>query len=205
MNASEIPRTLSRRRLLKTGLWGGALVAVSGIGLSLQGTQLAPNTPRLAALSAREYAVLVAIADTVCPRTQQGLPAASELGIPAQVDALFGRADSDQQQGFKLALRVVEQPLTGALFGERLRPFSRLDEAGRARAWAAFRDSSLGMRRSIYAGVSTLIMANYWGSPRTWARIGYAGPPDVAALRSAYADNLVDLDALRGGSSVKGS
>ncbi|MFT3923540.1 MAG: gluconate 2-dehydrogenase subunit 3 family protein [Myxococcales bacterium] len=205
MAAPEPPPTLSRRRLLKSGLWGGALIALSGVGLSLQKTRRPAKTPEhLSVLSRDEYAVLVAIADTLCPRRSATIPSASELGIPEQVDAMFATADADQREGFKLALRVVESPVGGALFGERVVPFSQLDEAGRGRALRALRDSRLGVRRTIYTGISSLIMAHYWGNPRSWARIGYADP-NVQGLRDMYRDNLVDLSSLRGPTPGKGS
>lgn len=206
MAAQENRPTLSRRALVKTGLWGGVLVALTGTGLSFQSTRRPLVTPEhLSVLSRDEYAVLVAIADTLCPHRSKTIPSASELGIPEQTDAMFATADADQREGFKLALRVIESPLSGALFGDRLTPFTQLDEAGRARTLRAYRDSRVGVRRTIYAGVSALIMAQYWGNPGAWTRIGYAGPPDVAGLRRMYSDNLVDYASLRAGAQTKGT
>jgi hypothetical protein len=206
MSAPEDRRTFSRRTLLKSGLLGGTLVLLTGTSLSFQKTKRPVMVPEhLSVLSRDEYAVLVAIADTLCPHRSKAIPSASELGIPEQCDAMFATADADQRQGFKLALRVIESPLGGAFFGERVLPFTQLDEAGRARALRALRDSRVGVRRTIYAGISALIMAQYWGNPRTWRRTGYSGPPDVAALRLMYRDNLVDLAGLRAGSQTKGT
>lgn len=202
---SEIPRTLSRRSLLKSGLLGGALVALSGVGLSFQQTRRGDATPEgLQVFSADEFAILIAVADTLCPRRGSDFPSASELGIPQKSDALFARADADLQQGFKLALRMIEHPLTGALFGERLVPFTHLDAEGRTAALRAFRESRLGVRRTVFAGVSMLVASQYWGDPRTWPRIGYEGPPSVQGLRAMYHDNLVDFSDLANGARVEG-
>jgi hypothetical protein len=46
-------------------------------------------------------------------------------------------------------------------------------------------------------------MAVYWGDPRTWPSTGYSGPPDPRALRATYAENLVDLNALRATPATK--
>lgn len=206
MTPQENRPTFSRRRLVKTGLWGGILVALTGTGLSLQGTRRPVVTPEhLSVLSRDEYAVLVAIADTLCPHRSKTIPSASELNIPEQTDAMFATADADQREGFKLALRMIESPLSGAVFGERWRPFTQLDEADRAQVLRAYRDSRVGVRRTIFAGVSALIMAQYWGNPRAWVRIGYSGPPDVAGLRHMYRDNLVDLASLHGSPQTKGT
>ncbi len=206
MNAPNAARTLSRRRLMQSGLWGSALLALAGTGLSFQKTLRPPAAPEhLSVLSRDEYAILAAVADTLCPRRAQSIPSASELGIPERIDAMFATADADQREGFKLALRTIESPLAGAVFGERARPFTQLDENARTRALRAFRDSRLGLRRTIYNGLSALVMALYWGDPRSWTRTGYEGPPDAAGLRRMYGDNLVDLASLRGAASAKGS
>jgi hypothetical protein len=206
MTAPKEPTTLSRRSLLKSGLWGGALVALAGTGLTLQKTRRPLTSPaHLSVLSRDEYAVLVAIADTLCPRRSKNIPSASELGIPEQIDAMFATADADQREGFKLALGLIESPLAGALFGERVQPFTQLDEKARARSLRSFRDSRLGARRTVYAGISALVMGLYWGNPRSWTRTGYGGPPDVAGLRRMYGENLVDLASLRGTPAGKGT
>jgi hypothetical protein len=196
----------SRRTLLRSGLWGGTLVALAGTGLSFQKTKRPLVTPEhLSVLSRDEFAVLVAISDTLCPHRSKTIPSATELGIPEHVDALFATADADQREGFKLALRVIESPVMGAMFGERLTPFTQLDEVGRAHSLRSFRDSRIGVRRTIYAGISALVMAEYWGNPRVWVRTGYSGPPDVAGLRRVFSDNLVDLASLRADVQSKGS
>ncbi len=47
-----------------------------------------------------------------------------------------------------------------------------------------------------FRALSALTTGLYFGDPRTWPGLGYPGPPDPAALRQAYAGQLVDLDAL---------
>jgi hypothetical protein len=50
-----------------------------------------------------------------------------------------------------------------------------------------------------------LVQAVYWGDPRSWERVGYAGPPNPQGLRQTYAENLVDWTSLRAASQSKGS
>ncbi|HEY7903446.1 MAG TPA: hypothetical protein VIH36_08340 [Casimicrobiaceae bacterium] len=40
-----------------------------------------------------------------------------------------------------------------------------------------WRDSRLELRRAAYDALHSLIMGAWYGNPRAWARIGYAGPP----------------------------
>lgn len=203
--ASEIGRTLSRRTLVKSGLFGGLFVALSGVGLSLQHTKRAGATPEgLLVFDADEYAIMVAISDTLCPKRGTELPSASELGLPQQADALLALADYDIQRGFRIGLRMIEHPITGAVFGERVVPFTHLDLEGRTRTLTAFRESRVGVRRTVFAGISALVAAQYWSNPQTWTAIGYDGPPSVSGLREMYRDNLVDLTSLQTRSQAQG-
>lgn len=205
MPPADAPKTtLTRRTLLKSGLWGSVFVAAAGFGLSLQKTRLVPNTPsELSVLSAEEYAVLVALADRLCPALD-ALPSASELGIPQQLDRMISFVPVEEQEGFKMGLRLFEHPLSGVLFGERARPFTQLSPEAQDRVIEAWRDSRVGARRTIYTALAGLVLALYWGHPRTWPTVGYEGPPDPAGLRKVYAENLVDLHALRAAPEAKG-
>jgi hypothetical protein len=188
---------LSRRNLLKTGLVGTVLVGLGSVGLALQKTRPRADTPALAVFDAREYAVLCAIADRIAPALGPGAPGALALGTVTKLDALLEQAELENQKSVKLALRVFENALTGAVLGERLVPFTELSIEARDRVLSAWRDSRIGFRRTVFHALASLILSVYWGDPRVWPRIGYGGPPDLTGLRSAYADNLVDLDALR--------
>jgi hypothetical protein len=188
---------LSRRRLLRAGLFGGLAVAAGSVALAMQSTAPRGQRPqRLAVLTAEEYAILAAIAARVAPAAAAGAPGADALDVALKADALLAHASPDAQKGLKLALVMFDNALPGALFGERLRPFTRLSPAQQDRVLRSMRHSRVTFRRQLYVGLSSLLAALYWGDERTWPRIGYAGPPSLAGLRAMYADNLVDLDAL---------
>ena len=98
---------------------------------------------------------------------------------------------------------MFESALTGAVLGERIAPFTQLDPAQQDRVLARWRDARAGFRRTVHRGLSKLVLSVYWGQPEVFARIGYPGPPSVRGLREAYADQLVDLDALRATPAAK--
>jgi len=197
MVKADLATPLSRRSLLKTGLMGAAVVALGSVGLALQPSRMKAPGKNLKVLNAQEYAVLAAIAERVCPAFGAGAPGATALDVAGMADALLERAEADGQEGVKLALRVFENGLTGAVFLERARPFTQLSATEQDRVLAQWRNSRLGFRRTVYRALSSLVGALYYGDERTWARIGYAGPPSPAGLRAVYVENLVDLDALR--------
>lgn len=202
---SDVTSRLSRRTLLKSGLFGGVLVGLGSLGLALQKSRTRGSPPALKALDATEYAILVAMADRLCPALGPGAPGATALSVASGIDDLIAAADMDVQQGTKIGLHIFENALTGALAGERLVPFTQLDPEAQDRVLARWRDSSVGFRRTVYKGIVGAVFAVYWGDERTWARIGYAGPPDMLELRRMYADELVDLNALRATPLAKGA
>lgn len=188
----------SRRSLLRGGLASVALVTLGGVGLALQ-----PGKPRrlppggLKVLSPAEYATLAAFADRSCPPRGPGVPSAADLDIAATADALFANAEEDVKKGLKMGLSIVESGLAGALFLERVRPFTQLSPAEQDRVLWHMRESKVTVRRTLFRALIGLTTSIYYGDPRVWSSVGYPGPPDPIAFRAAYADNLVDWNALR--------
>ena len=197
MPPEDLAKPLSRRSLLKTGLVGVVIVAAGGVGLALQSSRLRKVKTGLRVFTAQEYAIFAAIADRVCPALGEGAPGALALDVPGKADALLAGAEIEAQEGVKLALRAFESGLTGALFFERVRPFTQLSPEDQDRVLARWRDSNIGFRRTVYRALSSLVGALYYGDERTWQRMGYPGPPSLSGLRTTYAENLVDLHALR--------
>jgi Gluconate 2-dehydrogenase subunit 3 len=187
----------SRRTVLKWSLASGALVLGSGTVLALQKTRLREPTPKLSVFDPAGYAVLAALADRLCPPLGKGAPGAAALGVAATIDAMLGPADDAVRKQLTTAIAMLENALGGALFGERMVPFTQLDAADQEAALVNLRDSSVGVRRTLFRALSGLVLAVYWSNPRTWERAGYGGPESVAKLREMYRDNLVDLDSLR--------
>jgi hypothetical protein len=172
-------------------------VALGSVALALQKPQPGSSKRSLQVLTESEAAVLEALADRLCPAVGAGAPGAKSIDLVSILDKRLVDVEEDAAQGLKLGLLLFDNALTGALFAERARPFSKLSPADQDRMIDNWRHSSVAFRRTLYRGLSYLVMAIYWGEPVTWARIGYSGPPDARGLRSAYADNLVDLEALR--------
>jgi hypothetical protein len=197
MPPTPLPRELSRRSLLKTGLIGFAFVSVGSAALLLQGAKPRAGTSPLRTFTAAEAGVLGALAQRLCPAAGPGAPGAVGLDLVGMLDVALEPLDEEAKQGLKLGLMLFDNAFTGALFGERMRPFSQLDGAAQDLVIRNWQQSGVAFRRTLIRGLSSLVMAVYWGDPRTWSRIGYAGPPDPRGLRAAYAENLVDLASLR--------
>lgn len=188
----------SRRKLLKGGVAGLLVVAASSVGLAVQRTRLRSLPAEgLKVLSEKEYAILSAIAERLCPEAGPGVPGADGVDVALLADRLFDRADDDAREGLRVALGFVESGLVGAVALERVKPFTQLSPDAQGRSLESFRHSRLPLRRTIYRSFSGLVGSLYYSDPRTWASSGYPGPPDPKRLRSAYSAQLVDLETLR--------
>lgn len=198
MAAPEPTTGFSRRKLLKGSALGFLLVTLGGTGLALAPSKRRTR-PRegLRVLTDDEYAILSAIAARVCPEAGPGVPGADAIDVALQADRMFVRAEDDARAGVKTALGIFESGLVGALFGERVKPFTQLDPDAQDRVLTAWHTSDVAARRTIHRALVSLASSIYYGDPRVWPSIGYDGPPNPAALRVAYAENLVDMRALR--------
>jgi hypothetical protein len=188
---------VSRRTLIKTSLAALGVALAGGAALALQKTVLLGDTPSLKVLDPAEYAVLVAITDRVCPALGDGAPGGLALRVPELLDRMLLDTDIEMQKGIKVALKLLDNALTGAVTGERVVPFTKLSPEQQERSLTSWRDADSGFRRTVFGGVSSAINSIYWAQRETWPRLGYKGPPDIEGLRAAYADQLVDLNALR--------
>lgn len=196
MSPEKLPPGLSRRSLLKTGLVGFVLVSAGSAALLLQKAKPRPSGSKLLVLSDDEANVLSALADRLCPALGKGAPGARAVDLVGNVDRLLDSVDAEAQKGVKMGLMLFDNAFTGALFGERLRPFSQLSGEQQDAVIHGWQHSSVGFRRTLMRALSSLVMSVYWCDPRSWPRIGYPGPPSAQGLRASYADNLVDLSSL---------
>ncbi|HEX5660434.1 MAG TPA: gluconate 2-dehydrogenase subunit 3 family protein, partial [Polyangiales bacterium] len=125
-------------------------------------------------------------------------PGALALKVPEKIDAMLHASPDPLVVGqFTGALGMLENALSGALFLERFRPFTGLDAAAQDAVLTDMRDSSVGVRRTVFRALTTTVWAIYWAEPDTWLRAGYGGPPRTEDLREMYKDQLVELDSLR--------
>lgn len=179
---------LSRRRLL---LLAPAALAVGAGGLALWPGALRPPPGTLRVLSEREWSILAAAAQALCPGAD-GLPSADELEIASTLDAAFASFHPGDVAELKQALRLLDNALPGLLLDGRWGPFSRASAQARAQTLLAWRTSRIRLRRRVYKALHGLVMTTYWGHPRTWPHVGYPGPPDFGQAQ-APPDDLLGL------------
>jgi hypothetical protein len=177
------PSSPSRRRLLKRGLFGGALLFLGGaLPLALRSTLVRRKPKRpLALLSEDEHAIFAAVAARLAPGDGAGpaWPTADALDCAGKVDALMATALPEVGAEFRQLLRLFESALFGLVFAGSPTPFSRLPPAAQDARLEAWRRSRLALLRSGYQALKRLAHATYYSSPEVYALVGYPGPPEV--------------------------
>jgi hypothetical protein len=173
----------TRRRFLTYGLGGVVLLAVPTLGLGLRRTVLIEPGHPLQTFNQRQYSVLCAVADTFCPGGG-GLPTASEVAVPEQLDALYARTHPGVGKDLAAALDLLENALASALLDQRVQTFTACSPSTRATVLEQWRTSGILTRRAIYKAVRGFVMAAYWGDRRTWTHLDYAGMPDYSRVPS---------------------
>lgn len=179
-NSDPMPLRISRRTLLKVGLAGGAALLLARWLYTT--TSAPPQSVRTGnALATDARAIVAAIA-----------PVMLEGALPAGADAARAREE---------ALASIEQAIAGlppAVRKELDQLFSLLafaptrclvagvwspwPEASResiAAFLASWRASRFALLRSAYGALHQIIYGAWYGSPRAWLAIGYAGPPSL--------------------------
>ncbi len=173
---------ISRRMLLRLGWGGAAVLALGGLGVGLQTTVFREPRKKLKKLSAVEFSVLAAMVDRLHPGAD-GLPSGWELHVPERLDEKLWTLHPADAHDVKTALRFIENAIAGALLDGRLRPFTRLDAAGQDEALECWRTSRLDTRRTAFKALKGLAGVIYWSDPRTYAFVGYPGPPNYGNVR----------------------
>jgi len=173
----------TRRRFLKFGLGGVILLAVPGVGLGLRPSVLVEPAAPLRTFNQRQFSVLAAVAETMCPGAA-GLPSAGDLGVAEALDHLYSRMDPTTGKDIGAILDLLENALAGALLDGRVRTFTACSPEQRREVLDAWRTSAISVRRAIFKALRGFVMAAYWGDRRTWDFIGYGGMPDYTKVPS---------------------
>ncbi len=183
----------TRRGFLRKTLGGAALLAAAGaVPLALRKTQLRSPRQPLRFFTPAEYSVFAAVAERVLARgaadvpqelagvlrARPRAPAPAALDVAGKADAFLAPLDAASAKDLKQLLALFDNALFSVLTGGPPRPFTRMDPAEQDAHLERWATSRMAVRRTGFQALKRLSAAVYYGSPETYASVGYPGPPD---------------------------
>ncbi len=169
---------LTRRLLLKRGLFGSALLLLGGAGLAIRPGRTVESKGPLKFFTPAEYATFSSLAARVVP-PRDGWLSTREAQVAEKADALLATVDPGVGTELKQLLGLFDNALAGLLFDLSATPFSLREPDEQDLALSNWQNSRLALRRTGFKALKNLACACYYGSPETWAHVGYKGPPEL--------------------------
>ncbi|MGF6693616.1 hypothetical protein M2318_003699 [Metapseudomonas resinovorans] len=171
---------LSRRNLLKVGLFGSAFLATVGVTASLTGCSASVPAGGFAVLRDSDLPFLRALVPVMLEGAVPGEKMAQAVDSTLQsLDYALHRLSPEMlkltQQLFDvLALPVTRGPLTG-VWGSWEKA-SAQDIRDFLTRWE---NSSIGLLKMGHASLLQLVLMAWYGRPESWVHCGYPGPPAI--------------------------
>jgi len=168
-----LSQAVSRRRFLKGTLAGSALIAGSAL-LPAGCAKYDPPGGSLHVLDQKEFAVLQAAADRIVGEPLAGEPAASDVNVAAQFDALLAWAPAEVQTQVKQMLQIFEHGTQLFLFS--FSRFTELSETEQDNYITTWMESGLAFRKTVFWAMKKICFAFYYATPAVWPSINFDGP-----------------------------
>jgi hypothetical protein len=166
---------LKRRRFLKLGLGGIALLAIGGGAFKWLGSgygAFVTGDERPIALTTKEFAVVKCVVRALTP-ADGPLPSGESLGIAQRIDEELWAASSDTRSDLKAGLQVLEHATIINGYSAR---FTSLDAQKQREYLTKLLDGSNDTLRQVAGGLRQIVHIFYYARPETWKAIGYDGP-----------------------------
>jgi hypothetical protein len=168
---TNAPESAGRRRLLKMGLAGGALLAVGGgAGLALKGGRSDLQVPDgLLVFSKASYPIMFSVVEAVIPD-----PSAAPW-VTTAVDTSLSYAPPRVGKDLNLVLGLLENGLVGLFTRGGTTNFSLLSLDERRSALLRWRDKG-GLLTGAYGALRKLPQGAYYADDAAAKTTGYPGP-----------------------------
>ena len=164
---------MDRRRFLKRGLVGGALLALGGGGyLALRSGHRDPTpTAPLHAIDAKVFPVLVALAARMVHAETK-----DPIALAHAVDFTLAFQPPEAKKDLNMALALLENGLFGLVTRASPRTFTELSPEEQDRALAGWQSSRLVLLRGAYTALKRLCLGAHYASLDAAREVGYPGP-----------------------------
>jgi hypothetical protein len=184
----------TRRGLLKKTIGGAVLLAGAGaVPVAMRRTKLREPQTQLKFFTPAEYSIWAAVAERVLaldatPTTEaeakaspivfRGLPPTpAQIDVAGKADAFLAPLPEGDAKDLKQLLALFDNALFSFLTGGPAKPFTQMTPAEQDAQLHDWQTSRLAIRRTGFQAMKRLCCAIYYGSPETYASVGYPGPP----------------------------
>jgi hypothetical protein len=149
------------------------------VPLALRKTRLREPQPgrKLLFFTPAEYSIWAAVADRVLAGGSVPSPTPEQVDVTGKVDAFLAPLPENDRKDLKQLLALFDNALFSFVTGGPPRPFTQMDAAEQDQHLRSWQNSRLAIRRTGFQAMKRLSCAIYFGSPDTYASVGYPGPP----------------------------
>lgn len=170
---------LTRRELIRTGVAGGALLALAGCARSIVPGAFDDAAYRYRTLSPADRELIASVAAAMLagalPRGAANHQALVTVvrGVDAAIAGLTPRIVAEVHQLFGLLEFAPARALAAGVWT----PWSQASPRDVAGFLTRWRFSGVALYRTGYQALHQLVMAAWYGNAASWKAIGYPGPP----------------------------
>ena len=166
---------MQRRTFLALGVTGSALAAAAGWWtLSRRGSSTASS-----GANAILRAIVPAMLAGALPMDRAGRAAAIDETVAGVARAIEGLPPSAQHELSQL-FALLDLDVARRAFAGVASPWNEAGEAEVGAFLTRWQQSGWALKRGAYDALHQLLFAAWYGNPRSWALIGYPGPPALA-------------------------
>lgn len=178
-NPEPTSTRISRRTLLKAGLAGGAALLLARWLYTTTSTPPAVQDRPTLEPDARAIiaAIIPVLLDGALPTGADEKPARAEALAAAEL-AIAGLPPATRKELDQLFSLLAFAP-TRCVVAGIWSPWPEATPESIAGFLSRWRDSRFALLRSAYDALHQIVLAAWYGNPRSWPAIGYAGPPSL--------------------------
>ncbi|MDF1820829.1 MAG: hypothetical protein P1U64_04620 [Alcanivoracaceae bacterium] len=168
---------VSRRRFVKTALWGtGAVLALAGGSFAILRRSPLDDVSKPASLvhlSAPEYHLFNRAIEVLLPIDDGGLTPVDQVPVMANIDHTMGLVDPAVREDIRIGLALFDNAaVVAGLHGRRFVDLDRVDAIAYFDSWS--RGNVL--QKALQTVVKKFVYVSYWRDPATWPPVEFDGP-----------------------------
>jgi hypothetical protein len=168
---------LTRRQLIQSGLVGGVLLGAAAFLAAPAPDVLPPQGVNYGFLSSHDAWLLTAIAPVMLAVADLDLAV-----VVSGVDVAIRALPLGLQQELRQLLDLLAHPWGRRWIAGVSSPWNRAQPGEVADFLRRWQHSRLALLRTGFQALHALIMAAWYGNPRSWAALGYQRPAQVLAV-----------------------